>query len=90
MKRWGTPQNFCLAFIDELQKQLFYIYQHLHIKQKNLQSPGILMCCDIPGNKFYTCVAKILMIRSTILEIKSMKNVKNTWIYYLFTNMYHK
>ena len=23
VKRWGTPQNFCLAFIDELQKQLF-------------------------------------------------------------------
>ena len=22
-KRWGTPQSFCLAFIDELEKQLF-------------------------------------------------------------------
>ena len=22
-KRWGTPQNFCLAFTDELEKQLF-------------------------------------------------------------------
>ena len=22
-RRWGTPQNFCLAFIDELEKQLF-------------------------------------------------------------------
>ena len=21
-RRWGTPQNFCLAFIDELKKQL--------------------------------------------------------------------
>ena len=21
--RWGTPQNFCLAIIDELEKQLF-------------------------------------------------------------------
>ena len=21
-RRWGTPQNFCLAFIDELEKQL--------------------------------------------------------------------
>ena len=21
-RRWGTPQNFCLAFIDEFQKQL--------------------------------------------------------------------
>ena len=21
--RWGTPQNFCLAFIDEPQKKLF-------------------------------------------------------------------
>ena len=22
-RSWGTPQNFCLAFIDELEKQLF-------------------------------------------------------------------
>ena len=22
-RRWGTPENFCLAFIDELEKQLF-------------------------------------------------------------------
>ena len=22
-RRWGTPQNFCLPFIDELEKQLF-------------------------------------------------------------------
>ena len=22
-RRWGTPQNFCLAFIDELEKQIF-------------------------------------------------------------------
>ena len=22
-RRWGTPQNFCLTFIDELEKQLF-------------------------------------------------------------------
>ena len=22
-KKWGTPQNFCLAFIHELEKQLF-------------------------------------------------------------------
>ena len=24
-RRWGAPQNFCLAFIDEPEKQL-YIY----------------------------------------------------------------
>ena len=23
MSMWGTPKNFCLAFIDELEKQLF-------------------------------------------------------------------
>ena len=23
VRRWGTPQNFCFAFIDELEKQLF-------------------------------------------------------------------
>ena len=22
-RRWGTPQSFCLAFTDELEKQLF-------------------------------------------------------------------
>ena len=22
-KKWGTPHNFCLAFIHELEKQLF-------------------------------------------------------------------
>ena len=22
-RRWDTPQNFCLAFINELEKQLF-------------------------------------------------------------------
>ena len=21
-RRWGTPQNFCFAFIDEIEKQL--------------------------------------------------------------------
>ena len=23
LRRWGTPHNFCLAFIGELQNQLF-------------------------------------------------------------------
>ena len=37
-RRWGTPQNYCLAFIDELEKQLFikkcWILIHNFFKKK--------------------------------------------------------
>ena len=38
-RRWGTPQDFCLTFIDELENQLFnFIYFSfiLHLCTKNL------------------------------------------------------
>ena len=31
-RKWGTPQNFCLAFIDELEKQLF-IKKNVEVSQ---------------------------------------------------------
>ena len=38
-RRWGTPQNFCLTFIDEFEKQLFIKKNPVkwaHKKFKNL------------------------------------------------------
>ena len=68
--RWGTPQNFFLAFIDELekqiiikktvevgqQKQIILIFIMLHLKKNKLKIPPV----DI--------IIKISMI-STVPEI---------------------
>ena len=55
MQKGGTPQNFCLAFIDELEKQLFIkktievgpiknvrilIFAMLHFLKKYRKTPG--------------------------------------------------
>ena len=32
-RRWGTPQNFFLAFTDELEKQIF-IYKNVEVGNK--------------------------------------------------------
>ena len=58
-RTWSTPQNFCLAFINELEKQLF-------IKKKKT----VEMAVEFLKNKekhrkislFYTSRPKILMI----------------------------
>ena len=39
--RWATPQNFCLAFIDKLEKQLLIeknCYSHAHISYSYIQT----------------------------------------------------
>ena len=36
MCRWDTPQNFCFAFIDDLEKQLF-IKKLLKLANKNVR-----------------------------------------------------
>ena len=53
-RRWGTPQNFFLAFIDELEKQIF-------IKNcwgRPIKNKIILICTNVPflkKIKKYTC-----------------------------------
>ena len=36
-RRWGTPQNFCLTFIDELEKQLLIKKLMKWAKKKNVR-----------------------------------------------------
>ena len=69
-RRWGTAQNFFLAFIDELEKQvivkktvkvghkkqIILIFTMLHLKKQQQKTP-----VDI--------IIKISMIWSAVLEI---------------------
>ena len=60
-RRWGTPQNFLLAFTDEVWKtQQFRILK----KWKNL----------LEISSFYTCVPKTTIIWGTVPEIQSETN----------------
>ena len=73
----GTPQNFCMSFIDELENQLLknllkwvyknvriFIFTMLHFLKK-IKTPGISL--------FYTCVPR--MISSTVPETQSVKDL---------------
>ena len=44
-RRWGTPQNFCLSFIDELEKQLFIkkLLKWANKKCKNLNIYNVVL-----------------------------------------------
>ena len=72
-RRWGTLQNFCLTFTDELEKQLFIkkncwsgptknsriiIFTTLHFFKKNKEK-------HLDISLFYTCVPKISTIYSS-------------------------
>ena len=77
MWRWGTPQNYCLVFIYELEKQLFnkkllnwaakkckYLI-FTKIKKIIKKIKGKHLEISLP----YTCVPTIFMIWSTVVEI---------------------
>ena len=77
MWRWGTPQNYCLVFIYELEKQLFnkkllnwadkkckYLI-FTKIKKIIKKIKGKQLEISLP----YTCVPTIFMIWSTVVEI---------------------
>ena len=40
-RRWGTPQNFCLAFVDEFEKQLFIQKKLLKWANKKIRNVNI-------------------------------------------------
>ena len=75
-RKWGTPQNLCLAFIYELEKQLF-IKKTVKWANKKCKNFNIYNVVFFQTNKekhveislFYISVPKILMIWSTVLEI---------------------
>ena len=57
-RRWGTPQNFLLTFIDELCKtRKIWILKKMKKKKKLLEI------------SFYTCVPKTTIIWGTVTEI---------------------
>ena len=81
-RRWGAPQNFCLAIIHELEKQLF-IKKTVEVGQKNVRILIFKMLYfkkntekHLEISLFYTCVPKILMIWSTVPEnFEKMKKI---------------
>ena len=64
-RRWGAPQNFCLAFSDELEKQLL-LKKMLKKANKKCKNFNIYNTVFFKKNKekhleislFYTCVLK--------------------------------
>ena len=68
--RWSTPQNLYLAFIKELEKQLFIkkLLKWANKKCKNFNIYNIVFKKKEKKEKhlntslFYTCVTKILAI----------------------------
>ena len=67
-RRWGTPQKFCLAFTDELEKQLFIkkLLKWANKKCKNFNFNNVFFKKNkekhMELSLFYTCVPKIMMI----------------------------
>ena len=74
-RKWGTPQNLCLALIYELEKQLF-IKKTVKWANKTCKNFNIYNVAFFQTNKekhveislFYISLPKIL-IWSTVLEI---------------------
>ena len=68
-RRWGTPQNFCLTFIDEFEKQLFIKKNPVKWANKKFKNLNIYnAACKKKKEKhlaislFYISAPKILMI----------------------------
>ena len=68
-KRWGTPQNFLLAFSDELWKPEKLKFWKKENKNKNKKKTKLLEI-----SPFYTCVPKATIIWSTVPEIGVRQN----------------
>ena len=75
-RRWSTPQNFFLKFIDELEKQLFIkkLLKWANKKHKNVVFLKKKKEKKLEISLFYSCVPKILMIWSTVPDVQSMIN----------------
>ena len=75
-RTWSTPQNFCLEFIDELEKQLF-IKKNVKWASKKCKNFNVYNVVYFLKRKekqlkislFQIYVPKILMIWSTVLKI---------------------
>ena len=78
-KLQGTPQNLCLTFIDELEKQLF--------TKKNCWNEPIK---DVRISIFKMYSYSSWDIECDRLKLVSMGHLKNAWRYYRFTHEYHK
>ena len=79
-KRWGTTQNLFLAFLHELEKQLF-IKKLLKWANKKCKNFNTYNAAFFKNNKekhleitlFYTCLPNILMIWSIGIEHDRLK-----------------
>ena len=68
-RRWGTPQNFCLTFIGEFEKQLFIKKNPVKWANKKFKNLNIYNAAfkkkkekHLAISLFYISVPKILMI----------------------------
>ena len=82
-RRLGTPQNFCLAFIDKLEKQLFIRKNCWSGPIKNVRILIFAMFFKKKKNKekhleislFYTCLPRTTIIWGTVPELRSETNI---------------
>ena len=69
MRRWDKPQNFCLAFIDELEKLLKKLLKWANKKCKNFNIYNVVFFVKKKNKEkhlkislFHTCVPNIKLI----------------------------
>ena len=101
-RRWGIPQNFFLAFIGELEKQIILIITMLHFFKKPMKSTCryhyqklgdmIYSSRDTEQNKLKLVILGHFLpfISLKTPKIKILKNEKICWIYHHFTHVHQK
>ena len=61
-RRWGTPQNFCLTFIAELQKNPDYLLKKV-LKWVNKKYKILILTCSILKNKERKTLGDIIILQ---------------------------
>ena len=101
-RRWGIPQNFFLAFIGELEKQIILIFTMLHFLKKTMKSTCryhyqklgdmIYSSRDTEQNKLKLVILGHFLpfISLKTPKIKILKNEKICWKYHHFTHVHQK
>ena len=98
-RRWGTPQNFCLTFIAELQKKPDYLLKKV-LKWVNKKYKILILTCSILKNKERKTLGDIIILRVWHTGIRNYgsffillhpipKNPQNCWRYH-FTHVCQK
>ena len=99
-RRWGTPQNFCLTFIAELQKKPDYLLKKV-LKWVNKKYKILILTCSILKNKERKTLGDIIILRVWHTGIRNYgsffillhpipKNPQNCWRYHHFTHVCQK